>query len=215
MAAMNVEPVRPSFLRGFRLVVALAIAVALTSQFVISLGIESFRPLNFFSYFTVLSNISAVLVLSLMAIQPGRSQMPSFIPFRGASTLYMAVTGVVYVTILLPIQTDVGVSEPWIDWVIHGIGPLFMIADWIFDRPPRLGFGSLWGWLLFPLVYLTYSLVRGPIVDWYPYPFLDPRPPHDYAEVAIGSVFVLVAILVIGSALVWWTRSGMRRSRST
>ena len=209
---MKAEPVRPSLLRGFRLLVALAIAVALTSQFVISLGIASFRPVNFFSYFTVLSNISAVVVLSLMAIKPGRSRDSGFVPFRGASTLYMAVTGLVYVTILLPMDTDVGVSEPWIDWVIHGIGPLFMLADWIYDRPPRLGFGSLWGWLLFPLAYLAYSLIRGPIADWYPYPFLDPRPPHDYAEVAIGSAVVLIAILVIGSALVWWTRSGRQRS---
>lgn len=192
---------------------AVAIVVALATQFAIGQGITGFETSNFFSYFTVLSNVIAVAVLLALALG---GKTPDRIPrLRGAATLYMGVTGIIYVTLLLPLDTDVGVSEAWIDWIIHGIGPLFMILDWTFNRPfePR-PWSDLWGWLVFPAAYLGYTLVRGPIVDWYPYPFLDPRD-GGYGEVALGSVVVLIAILGIGVLLVGWSRLGRHRFRST
>ena len=180
---------------------ATAILAALGAQFVLGLDIPTFRPSNFFSYFTVLSNISALIVLDLIVLRPSRLIDPSFSRWRGASTLYMGVTGIIYVTLLLPLETDVGVTEPWIDWVIHGIGPLFMIADWLFNPPlERRPWSDLGYWMIFPGVYLVYTLIRGPIVDWYPYPFLDPRE-DGYIGVAIGVAIVIVAFLAIGAVL--------------
>lgn len=189
--------------RVARAVMALAIVIALATQLILASDNPLFSPFNFFSYFTVLSNVSAVVILTMLVARPRQS--PGFDVWRGASTLYMAVTFLVYVTVLLPLETDVGVSEPWIDWIIHGIGPLFMVVDWIVNRPAKVITWSDFGkWLIFPAAYLVYTLIRGPIVDWYPYPFLDPRPPHSYAEVAVGSVVVLLAILLIGVGLRWW-----------
>jgi hypothetical protein len=183
---------------------ALAIVVALVTQLILATDNPAFSPFNFFSYFTVLSNVSAVVILTMLAVRSPRDTR-HFTVWRGASTVYMGVTFLVYVTVLLPLQSDVGVSEPWIDWIIHGIGPLFMIADWVLNRPTALvTWQSFAMWLIFPAVYLVYTLVRGPIVDWYPYPFLDPRPPHTYAEVAAGSVMVLIVIVVVGLGLRWW-----------
>jgi hypothetical protein len=56
-------------------------------------------------------------------------------------------------------------------------------------------------WLIFPAVYLVYSLVRGPIADWYPYPFLDPDHGDGYANVALTSAAVLVTIIVLAALL--------------
>lgn len=186
---------------------ALAIVVALTAQFVIGTDNDAFRAANFFSYFTVLSNVVAVVALVGMAIRAKPAAGRGLATLRGAATLYMTVTGLVYVTVLLPLETDVGVSEPWIDWVIHGIGPIFMLVDWLLNPPPeRLKFSRLWVWLIFPAAYLAYTLFRGPRADWYPYPFLDPSAPGSYTEVAIGSLIVLAAIIAVGLALIWWTR---------
>lgn len=186
--------------------------VALVTQLVLAADNPTFSPVNFFSYFTVLANVGAVVVLLLLAIEPDRGS--TFASWRGASTVYMGVTLLVYVTVLLPLETDVGVSEPWIDWIIHGIGPLFMLADWVINRPES---GVTWSdfgkWLIFPAVYLVYTLIRGPIVDWYPYPFLDPRAPHSHTEVAVGSVLVLMVILIVGLALRWWANRGMIHSQ--
>lgn len=193
---------------------AIGIVVALVTQLVLASDNPAFSPFNFFSYFTVLSNVSAVVILTMLAVRPLRSEQ--FTTWRGASTLYMGVTFLVYVTVLLPLQSDVGVSEPWIDWIIHGIGPLFMVADWALNRPAKsVTWGTFSMWLIFPAAYLVYTLIRGPIVDWYPYPFLDPRPPHTYGEVAIGSAIVLLVILVVGLGLRWWANRANSASRLT
>ena len=55
------------------------------------------------------------------------------------------------------------------------------------DRPVRrIGFRTALPWLGVPLVYVAYSLLRGPLVDWYPYPFLDPAD-GGYGRVAVVS----------------------------
>jgi hypothetical protein len=189
--------------RVLRGVIALAIAIALGTQFAISSDIPGFTGANFFSYFTVLSNVIAVIVLAVLVIKP--AALHRLTGWRGASTLYMGVTLLVYVTVLLPMDTDVGVSKVWIDWVIHGIGPLFMIVDWLANPPGRfVTRATFWSWLIFPAAYLAYSLVRGPVADWYPYPFLDPREPAGYSGVAISSAIVLVVFILLGLVLRWW-----------
>jgi hypothetical protein len=116
----------------------------------------------------------------------------------------MTVTGLVYAFLIAPVAGDVGVPEPWIDWCIHILGPIALVVDWVTDPPPvRLPVESLWIWLVFPAVYLGYSLIRGPIVDWYPYPFLDPSG-GGYGSVAGWSGVVLVVIVTFSYASYWW-----------
>jgi hypothetical protein len=57
-------------------------------------------------------------------------------------------------------------------------------------------------WLAFPVVFAVYSLIRGPIVQWYPYPFLDPRA-HGYLHVAAECFVIALAIMVICLLIVW------------
>lgn len=191
--------------RGLRLALASLIAVALVSQLFIGMSGSNLSVVNFFSYFTVLSNTSAVVLLVLLAARPGRDDSLGFATFRGAVTVYMSVTGLVYAVILAPNLADVGVSEPWIDWAIHIIGPLAIALDWMFFRPPvRFPRRTLPVWLTFPAVYLAYSLIRGPVVDWYPYPFLDPVESNGYGGVALWSLVVLVVTLGFGLLYYWW-----------
>ncbi|MBK6825986.1 MAG: Pr6Pr family membrane protein [Chitinophagaceae bacterium] len=55
-------------------------------------------------------------------------------------------------------------------------------------------------WLVFPAFYLTYTLIRGALVNWYPYPFVDAGN-LGYVKVALNSLAVLAAILITGSVL--------------
>lgn len=198
--------------RATRLALASLIAVALISQLLIGMSRSNLSIVNFFSFFTVLSNTAAVVLLTMLAARPGRDANPSFAVFRGAVTVYMSVTGVVYAVILAPSLADVAVPEPWIDWVIHVFGPILLVVDWILFPPPRrLERDVLWIWLVFPTVYLGYSLIRGAIVDWYPYPFLDPAG-NGYAGVAGWSLVVLGVILGFGYGSYWWAN---RRSLPT
>jgi hypothetical protein len=190
--------------RSLRLAMASLIAVALVAQLAIGLSRSGLTVVNFFSYFTVLSNTLAVVVLVLLASRPGRDASRVFAVFRGGVTVYMGVTGLIYAVLIAPVAGDVGVPEPWIDWVIHVMGPIAVVADWIFEPPPvQIPGLSLWLWPLFPAAYLGYSLIRGPLVDWYPYPFLDPAE-GGYQEVTMWSGVVLAAILVLSYACYRW-----------
>ena len=61
---------------------------------------------------------------------------------------------------------------------------------------------DLRAWLIFPIVYVVYSLVRGPIADWYPYPFLDPNLDGGAGKVAIMVVVLIPCVVLIAAGLV-------------
>lgn len=199
--------------RAIRLALASLLAVALISQLFIGMSKSDLTVVRFFSYFTVLSNTGAVVMLMLLAARPWRDRSLGFATFRGAVTVYMSVTFLVYITILYPQLADVAVPEPWIDWSIHVIGPLLLIVDYMLYRPPvHFPPRTLPIWLVFPSVYLIYSLIRGPLVDWYPYPFLDPESGDGYWGVTMWSLVVLSVILGFGYLYYWWTNRGLSDS---
>jgi membrane protease YdiL (CAAX protease family) len=73
----------------------------------------------------------------------------------------------------------------------------------------------IFAWLAWPLVYLAYSLVRGAVVDWYPYPFLDPDESGGYAGVAGYALAILAAFTAVGLALHWWATHERRAGART
>jgi hypothetical protein len=156
---------------------------------------------NFFSYFTILSNIAGVIVLAVggLAGLAGRRGVPDRV--RGAVCAYLVVTGLVYALVLAPDQ--VGHLPFWIDDVVHQITPIVVFVDWLADPPrTRVPYSVVPYWLLFPVAFVAYSLIRGPIVDWYPYPFLDPRG-HGYGRVIAECSAIAVSIVVICLLVVW------------
>ncbi|HET9420566.1 MAG TPA: Pr6Pr family membrane protein [Nocardioides sp.] len=60
----------------------------------------------------------------------------------------------------------------------------------------RIDRADLGPFLVVPLVWLGYTLVRGAFVDWYPYPFVDVEE-HGYAVVALNSVGVTALMLAL------------------
>ena len=156
---------------------------------VVVLG-DRFRLANHLSYFTVLSNIFAAAVALLGVFRPVSAQI------RGAAVLYMTTTGIVYAILLRGIDVQ---TPAYANWVLHVIVPILVVVEWLL-APERTT--KAWIWLTFPLAYLTYTLLRGSIVDWYPYPFLDPRP-HGSGEVLLSCVSVAVIIGVLAYAVSW------------
>lgn len=199
-------------LRSVRLALASLITVALFSQLLIGLTNDTgLTAVRFFSYFTVLSNTAAVALLTALAFRPNSDATARFAMFRGAVTVYMSVTFLVYVTILYPQLIDVGVPEPWIDVTIHLVGPLIVAADWMLHPPPtKLPPSTIWWWMTFPAAYVAYSLIRGPIVDWYPYPFLDPEVQEGYFWVGLWCVVIASVIAGIGWLYYWWANRKAR-----
>ena len=182
---------------AFALLVFVAVAVQLAHT-VSSHG----SIVNFFSFFTIESNIFAATMLLLSAVFVGndvRSQIFDY--WRGAAALYMVVTGVIYALLLRGTDAEL---YAWVNTVLHYIFPVVMLADWLLDRPRwPLSFKKALWWLAFPFAYLAYTLIRGPHANWYPYPFIDATQ-LSYGRIAVNCVgiaggFVLITFLLTRS----------------
>jgi hypothetical protein len=183
------------FLIGVRLFVSILTLIALGVQLAYLNQNGALNAVNFFSYFTNLSNIFASFVFILSALYLLKRRKPSKMDdiIRGASVLYMAVTGAVYVTLL--VNEDLGLLLPWVNAQIHYVMPVAVVLDWLYQpQRSKLGLSQIWLWLIFPAVYLVYSLVRGAQVGWYPYPFLDPDKVGGYEGVAVFCIGILAVL---------------------
>ena len=195
---------RDRVIAGYRLGIGVLVLVALVVQFVHSAERDGFSPVNYVSFFTNLSNLVGAAVFlwaGAAALTGGRG--PSDL-VRGAPVVYLVITGIVYATLLTEVTESLGLVLPWVNFVLHRLTPVVFLVDWLVD-PPRepLAPRRTLVWLAFPVAYLVYSLVRGPLVDWYPYPFLDPDEVGGAAGVAAYSVGVAVAFVLVALAVAW------------
>jgi hypothetical protein len=196
---------KQSIVAGYRVVFAVLGIVAMATQLV-KVWDRPNNPANFFSYFTIESNILAVAVLLYGVARPtiaGRS--PALDLVRGATVLYMTVTFIVYGVLLAGYQEELQTTIPWVDTVVHRVLPIVMILDWIIDPPDN---ALTWKralpfWLAPPAAYLIYSLIRGPIVDWYPYPFLNADEVGGYVGVAAYAIGIAL-LAALGTGLIVW-----------
>ncbi|MTJ64725.1 hypothetical protein GL305_27315 [Nocardia seriolae] len=162
---------------------------------------------NFFSYFTIQSNL--IIIAAWIGIALFDPQGRGWQIFRCAATLYILITGVVFALLLQKI--NVGIAYPWTDDTLHRVTPLVALADWLLV-PAALGIGArlIAPLLAYPVVYGVYTLIRGPIVDWYPYPFIDPRQ-QGYGSMSVGLVFLVVAFVILAVAVTALGEMAMRR----
>lgn len=184
---------------------------AILTQLVDLAGKGVLNPVNFFSYFTILSNTFAVVVLLSGATVWRNRRSVTIDMLRGAALVYMTVTLIVFALLLS--GTDVDTAIPWVNAVVHQLLPFVMIADWLIDPPAtRLTIGQGLAWLVPPLVWIVYTMIRGPIAGWYPYPFLDPAN-GGYGSVAVTTLVILAggAVLCVGLVLTSnWMRDRAR-----
>ena len=67
----------------------------------------------------------------------------------------------------------------------------------------KFGFKQLRQVQIFPLLYVTYTLIRGAITGWYPYPFLNPENAGSYGGVAAYAVAIAIAIAIVCFFISW------------
>jgi len=200
------------FLVGYKLFFSFLGLSALITEIVVGSQRGLLVPANFFSYFTVESNILAALVLLMSAFAVlKKSRNSELMLLRGAATLYIVTTGIVFGALLSGYDSTQLTFVPWDNIVLHYIIPIAVLADWLMDPPTySLRFRDVLAWLLYPVVYLAYSLVRGPIAEWYPYPFLDPTQQHGYAGVAMTAFIIALTVLILMWLLIRVTVTGKK-----
>ncbi|MEP6637983.1 MAG: Pr6Pr family membrane protein [Chloroflexota bacterium] len=182
---------------GFGLLTFAAIGAQLLSL----VDVGSFDPVNYFSYFTILSNIFGAVLLLVGAARWRAGHDATKDLLRGAAVVYLSVTFIVFAVLLS--NTDVDLATPWVNTVLHEVIPIVVFLDWLVD-PPEVRFSMLqvaW-WLTFPIVWVVYVLIRGALVGKYPYPFLDPAN-GGYASVAVYVVGIAILVIIVSAAVHW------------
>lgn len=191
---------RRAVLAAFRAIVAIVVLVAIAYQVKLIVDSGLFRPLRFFAFFTILSNLFGAILWLWLALRWRGRRGRAIDLLRGAATLYLVVTFVVVVVLLQ--GSELSLSNPTVDFVVHKLFPILAVIDWIVDPPETdLRMQDMALWLIFPLVWVGLTLVRGAVDTWYPYPFLDPDN-GGYRSVAYHVVIILAGFLVIAGGIV-------------
>jgi hypothetical protein len=180
-------------------------AFALVGQTILS--VDQDRSLvNLFSYFTIESNVLVMIAAALIAIRPDRGGT-GFGILRLGSLTAITITGIVYVTVLAGTADFSGV-EWWYDKLLHYAVPALSVIGFLAFRPrTRLGKNALW-FLVWPLAWLTYTLIRAAVSNP-SYPVTTDRRadvPYDFLDVdrhggwAVALASLVVLVLALGLA---------------
>lgn len=190
---------RNTFLISYKLFFALLGFSSIIIEMAVTMERGTFKAENFFSYFTIETNILVVITLLASAVAIAAGKSGKFDLLRSATTVYILVVGIGFSVLLSGLKDVELTAVPWDNVVLHYIIPVALFADFMTDRPRRkLPFKKALLWLLFPIVYAIYALVRGGLTGWYPYPFLNPD-----VSGAGSVVTTIVALFVLGLVLIW------------
>ena len=159
---------------------------------------------SFFSYFTVLSNTLVATVLTCELTSRESAARRWFLqPWVSSGiAVSIAVVGLAYSLLLRHLWHPEG-WQLLADELLHDIMPLLFLVYWWCCVPKgtlRLGHIALW--VMYPLVYFAYALLRGHLLAAYPYPFIDVST-LGYPQVFLNAAgilagFVVIALLVVG-----------------
>ncbi|MEP7021107.1 MAG: Pr6Pr family membrane protein [Pseudonocardiales bacterium] len=160
------------------------------------------RMLRVASFFTIQSNALAAITSAQLARNPRRDG-PAWRVVRLSALVGIGVTGIVYSTVLARIHQPNGWQEWSTNAVVHYVVPIMMVLGWVLFGPrPRIS-GRVVAWsLLFPILWFAYTLIRGELTPWYPYPFVDVVT-HGYPTVLVNALLVTIVLAAV-SALFWW-----------
>jgi hypothetical protein len=152
------------------------------------------RELDHFSYFTVLSNMLAAIIFTMLAMNPKRTSS-LFRVLRLDAVIMMIVTGIIYNVLL-----NTGGHEGWDFWsngIQHIFGPLLVFIVFVICGPRGwISSRTIFASLILPILWLVYSLIRGSVTGAYPYDFLDVNANGMASVLAFVAQIVVFAIIL-------------------
>lgn len=121
----------------------------------------------------------------------------TFRVFRLAGLVAIVITFVVFHLTLARLQ-DLHGAAATADQLLHTVVPILAVLGWLAFGPTGMASWRIAGLaVLFPVCWVVFALVRGALIDFYAYPFIDVRVPG-YPRV-LGNL-VLVGLLFFALA---------------
>ncbi|AZO47368.1 MAG: hypothetical protein EOS54_12910 [Mesorhizobium sp.] len=156
-----------------------------------------------FSFFTILTNIGAVLVHTSLLSPSGYAWFPAFAGSRLRAGVAAAIglVFIVYATVLARLWQPQGLFL-LCDILLHYVTPALFVLWWLVagaDGTAR--WRDISWWMVYPLAYLAYVLLRAPIAGEVPYPFLSVEK-NGAASVAVSALattglFLLLCVIAV------------------
>jgi hypothetical protein len=143
---------------------------------------RSETPLELFSYYTILSNIVVLVFFAYLLLRAARGVRAPVSPVvAGAVTMCIALTFLVFHFVLAGSLFSMGgYMGSLTNLLPHYVVPIMVIVDWlVFEPKGHLKKLDPVKWLLIPLAYVVFSLIRARFGVYsrtgshYPYDFLD------------------------------------------
>ena len=188
---MNTAPRRT--VGVLRLLAAVVVFATIATQITDRVIHDAFDPAEYFSYFTIQSGLINIVVFAVggvMALRLPRDTV-LFTTVRVSTLAYAVITAGVYNLLLRGIPYEGFVGLQWPNEILHVWIPIVIVFDWLISPGrPALPWSALRVAVIFPVLWLAYTLLRGGVTGGiYPYPFIDP------ATAGWGSVVAYIVAL--------------------
>lgn len=193
-----------------RLSAAAICLVALIHRLAWGLASNTIASQNFFAYLTNQSNIAFVVLLTIAGILALRTaQDPRWLTVALALVLTWTITaGIVFAILVWQAGIrGIRIDVPWSDQVLHFWLPACTVAAWALAPGHRsVPWKVIPASLIYPVLWGIATLIRGPIIGWYPYYFLDPRQVSGPSEFVVSSAIALGTFAIVATMLVLISR---------
>lgn len=149
---------------------------------------------NMFSYYTIQTNVIVATWFSLAIIYAKKEDKPAVMGpiVRGAINLYITVTFLGFAVLLSFLYQPTGIAA-FTNLISHYIIPIAFIVDWLVTgHDTEYEWKHLVYYPIYPAGYLIYCLIRGAIINFYPYYFIDPN----YLGIPLLIIVITVLVLV-------------------
>ncbi|GLY35007.1 hypothetical protein Amsp01_010310 [Amycolatopsis sp. NBRC 101858] len=174
--------------RGWFAVTTLVALTGLVTQVIATATDPGGRLANLLCFFTIDSNLLVAATSALVALGTARTKL--FAVLWLDALVGIIVTGIVYQVALAGLYELHGLSL-FADTMLHKVTPILFVLGWLVAGPRgALTWRTVWWSLLYPLAWLAFTLPRGAITGFYPYPFVD--------ATALGYGRVTLNCIVIG-----------------
>jgi len=170
--------------------------------------------IRFFSYFTIQTNILVATCFTILLLKPASGWGSFFSSPRVLTAIctYITFVGLTYNILLRQLWQPTGLQQ-LVDELLHSAIPIIFILYWlIFVSKAELQWKNALPWLIYPIAYLVYILIRGAASGNYPYPFIDVNE-LGYPRMFINDFGLIIAFLMLAQLFIFIAKFMSRNSR--
>ena len=206
------------YVGALRLIASTLVLASIATQVIDESIHNDFVAVEYYSYFTIQSSLINIVILALSGLVAVRLRAESTLlgVLRASVVSYAVVTAVVYNVLLRGLPDEGYVGIQWPNEVIHVWVPLFLLLDWLFSPSrPVLRMRDVRIVVIYPVAWLAFTIVRGLLDGWFPYPFLEPNGPDGWGGVlvyvlGIAAFIIAIAVGLIAISRAKWARWSIR-----